>query len=137
MRDWAQAMADPVVQAFFDAWHKRDAEALRATLDDGARFLVNGREAKPDAVLAWAAAEWAAFPDGQFVCDTVGGAGRWVIQWTWTGTHEGEYNGIPGTARKLERKGFTVLHVNKLKVLGGTWKWDVHSFVTQVLGPMV
>lgn len=125
------------MEAFFDAWHKHDAAALRAVMDDGARFLFNGREVGPDYIVAWASKEWPAFPNARFTWNAVGGAGRWVITWTWAGDHEGPYGGIPGTGRHLERSGVAVLHANKVKLLGGTWTWDLHSFVRNVIGPEV
>jgi len=45
------------------------------------------------------------FPDGQYTVDEMLASAEVIMsEWTITGTHEGEFNGIPPTGRKVEYK---------------------------------
>ena len=52
------------------------------------------------------------FPDHHLTIDAMLTDGELVMtEWTTTGTHEGEYNGVPPTGRELELTGMTKTHI--------------------------
>lgn len=63
---------------------------------------VHGREALEGFIRGF----HSAFPDFQLAVDEwIGSDGIAMKEWTMTGTHEGEFNGIPPTGREIESTG--------------------------------
>lgn len=97
---------------YLDAWNARDAHAIVAT------FAVGGTYADPttpaiagDAIGAYAARLWSAFPDLSFdvVSLAEAGAGRVVAEWVMRGTNTGPFMGLPPTGRAISLPGVDVI----------------------------
>jgi steroid delta-isomerase-like uncharacterized protein len=73
------------------------------------------------------------FPDlCHTVDDTIAEGEKVVACWTMTGTHKGEYMGIPATGRKISFEGITVHHIKNGKILDSYTRWDALGLMQQL-----
>jgi len=73
------------------------------------------------------------FPDLKFTVDeTVSEKDRMVVAWTMTGTHRGEFLGIPPTNRKISFSGISIHQIAEGKILESTAQWDVLALMQQL-----
>jgi len=74
-----------------------------------------------------------AFPDWQVVADDLlAGDGLIMKEWTVTGTHEGEYNGVPPTGREIELHGMAKDTIADGKVREGRLYYDSQAVAEQL-----
>lgn len=108
-----------VAQLYFDAWNRRDANAIFAT------FAANGTYTDPTtrgplsgpAIGVYAEALWAAFPDLSFEIVSVSESGNLIsAEWIMRGTNTGSFNGLPPTGRAIELPGADFIRVEGDKI---------------------
>lgn len=131
----ATAATGPGVPAFVAAVHARDAAAARAAISAAFQGKANGRPMDADAQVRLLESFWAGFPDGNFAMEPTGGSGRYVITWTFQGTHGGMYLGVPPTGTPVAFSGYIIAVADKSGVTSLDWKWDTKVFTRAVLGP--
>jgi len=65
------------------------------------------------------------FPDLKLtVDDTVSERDKLVVAWTMTGTHKGEFLGVPATNKKVTFSGITINQIAGGKFIESTVIWD-------------
>jgi steroid delta-isomerase-like uncharacterized protein len=100
------------LQRALEAWNAGDLEGHLELYDDSIKL--HGYSPEPmgkDEVRGFYAGIHQAFDGPQLTFHEVFGAGdRLVIRFTMTGTHRGEFMGIPPTAREVSVDGITILH---------------------------
>jgi steroid delta-isomerase-like uncharacterized protein len=75
----------------------------------------------------------AAFPDLRFtVEDMVAENDKVVAFWVISGTHKGEYRGIPATNKKVSVEGITINHVAGGKIMDSFANWDALGLMQQL-----
>ena len=76
-----------------------------------------------------------ALPDLCFTIeDTVAEGEKFVACWTFSGTHQGEYRGIPATGKKISVEGITIHHIKNGKILDSYTRWDALGLMRQLGG---
>lgn len=110
-------MTKEAFQALVDeTWNCHDAAALamRFAEDGVMRTVATGETARGrDEIRALAEGRLRAFPDWHLdVTDAFGVGGRICAELTLTGTHEGEFQGIPPTHRRIELELCSAFTVN-------------------------
>ena len=113
-----------IAQQYFDAWNKRDAEAIidkfakNGTYQDPVAGLITAQE-----IGAYTKGLWEAFPDLSFTIISQAEAGPGVVaaQWMMSGTNFGSFMGLPPTGRKVSIPGadFIEFTDDKIKSLIG------------------
>jgi len=74
-----------------------------------------------------------ALPDLCFTIeDTVAEGEKVVACWTFSGTHQGEYRGIPATGKKISVEGITIHHIKNGKILDSYTRWDALGLMRQL-----
>jgi predicted ester cyclase len=131
----SDSASGPGVPAFVAAVHARDAAAARATISTAFQGKANGRPMDADAQVRLLESFWTGFPDGNFTMEPTGGSGRYVITWTFQGTHGGMYLGVPPTGTPVAFSGYIIAVADKSGVTSLDWKWDTKVFTRAVLGP--
>jgi len=64
-------------------------------------------------------------PDLKFtVDDTISEKDKLVVAWTITGTHRGEFLGVPPTNKRVSFSGITINQIENGKILESTVIWD-------------
>lgn len=121
-----------IAQRYFDAWNRRDADAIMAT------FAPDGTYSDPTAgsgltgaaIGAYARGLWQAFPDLAFEVVSAGeaGAGQVAAQWLMKGTNKGPFGGLPPTGRSVSLPG-----ADFIRVEGGTIKSVTGYFDSRVV----
>lgn len=98
-----------VAQRYFDAWNRRDPDAIVATFAEGGTYADPGTNGPltGQAIGAYAAGLFAAFPDLAFeiVSAAPAGDGHIAAQWLMTGTNAGPMRGAPPTGRAVTLPG--------------------------------
>ncbi len=90
---------------FYDGFNRHDLDAISACLSEGFVSHFAGTESRA-AFLGFMQGFFEAFPDLHVeVLDVVGESERVAARILATGTHQGEFNGIPATGRSLELEG--------------------------------
>ena len=67
-----------------------------------------------------------AFPDAKITVNrsTIARANRVTVQWTITGTHQGEFLGVAATGKKIKTSGISILTFAKGKIVDYYSMWD-------------
>lgn len=104
-----------VARRYFDAWNRRDPQAIRDTFAEGGTYtdpVVPGGLDPPGAA-GYAEGLFAGFPDLAFAIgrEVVGDDGVVSAEWTMTGTNDGPYRGLPPTGRSVRLPGADVIRV--------------------------
>ena len=104
-----------VAQCYFDAWNRRDAEAIVATFGKGGTYSdpSAGEGLVGEAIAAYAKNMWSAFPDLVFDIRSIGHTEEGIVaaQWLMRGTNTGSFRGLPPTGRAVVLTGADFIHV--------------------------
>ena len=105
-------------QQYFDAWNRRDADAVLATFTAEGTYCdpASGGRLRGEALKGYMAGLWAAFPDLSFEIASKGLAGDNLVaaQWIMRGTNTGSMMGLPPTGKSV-----TVSGADFIRVAGG------------------
>ncbi|MEK6985428.1 MAG: ester cyclase [Candidatus Thermoplasmatota archaeon] len=123
------------IERFVAAIQTKDAAGVRASLASTFTGRANGRPLDLDGQVAILDSFFAGFSDGAFKLEATGGSGRHVITWTFAGTHDGIYLGIPATGKPFALSGYIVAHSSPAGILFLEWKWDTKKFMQTVMDP--
>jgi steroid delta-isomerase-like uncharacterized protein len=73
------------------------------------------------------------FPDLRFtVEDMVSEEDKVVVSWTASGTHKGEFRGIPPTGKKISVQGITINHIANGKIMDSDISLDYLGLMQQL-----
>jgi steroid delta-isomerase-like uncharacterized protein len=128
-------MHEQLMNDYVDLWHgdfsKREVVAESATLSDPG--LPEGEIHGRDAVEAFLRELRTGFPDFHVTIDDHLTSDETVMaEWTATGTHEGEFNGMPPTGREMKLKGMDNLVISDENVLEHRIYYDVQNMLDQL-----
>jgi steroid delta-isomerase-like uncharacterized protein len=109
-----------VVESYFDAWNRRDAEALIATFEEGGTYSdpAAGQGLAGQAIAAYAKSLWSGFPDLAFDIQSAGRTEQGVVaaRWLMRGTNTGSFRGLPPTGRAVALAGVDFIEVKGDKI---------------------
>jgi steroid delta-isomerase-like uncharacterized protein len=107
--------ARQVVARYFEAWNRRDADAIVACFTSDGTYSdpSAGENLRGAAIAAYARGLWAALPDLSFETVSVAddGAGLVSAQWIMHGTNTGSMSGLPPTGRVVKLPGADFINV--------------------------
>jgi steroid delta-isomerase-like uncharacterized protein len=112
-------------QKYFDAWNRRDADAVLATFSADGTYCdpVSGGRLQGGALKGYMQGLWAAFPDLSFEIASKGLAGENLVaaQWIMRGTNSGSMMGLPPTGKSVTVSGADFIRVTggKIKTVDG------------------
>ncbi len=73
------------------------------------------------------------FPDLRFsIEDVVAEEEKLAVSWNFSGTHKGEYMGIPATNTKVSVDGITIHHIVNGKIMDSYVSWDALGMLQQL-----
>ena len=126
-----------IVRRLYDeVWNNRRLEvadeiiaASHAVHDNHLPDSAIGPEAYKRNVTRWVAG----FPDLRFtVEDMVAENDKVVAYWVISGTHKGEYSGIPATNNKISVEGITINHVAAGRIMDSIVNYDALGMMQQL-----
>jgi len=117
-----------VRRLYEEVWNKRKLEVLDDLLSPSHAIQgpnVSGSEIGPEGYKHQVLRFLKAYPDLHWTIeDIVGGNEKIVAAWTFSGTHEGEYMGVPATHKKVSFGGITIHHIANGKIIDSFTNWD-------------
>lgn len=132
--------ASAVAERYFEAWNRRDPEAIAAVFAEGGTYADPN---VPDGIGAEATAQYAGglfagFPDLAFQIESLGVRpdGSVAAQWLMTGTNAGPYQGLPPSGREVRLPGADVITVEGDRVRSVVGYFDT-AVVPRQLGLQV
>jgi steroid delta-isomerase-like uncharacterized protein len=92
-----------------------------------------GETTGPEGVKTFATLLRTAFPDGRFtVEDQIAEGDKVVSRFTTTGTHQGEFVGIPATGKRINITGISIHRVTGGQIQEGWLNWDALGMMQQL-----
>lgn len=124
--------------AMFAAYNAHDPAGVLALLTDDIEWVEpEGHYTGKNEVETSLQALFEAFPDAVWPTESVvllpaADHQTMAVTWTWQGTQEGPYNGLPATGKKVDIDGVTVakLHGTKIKEL--IFYFDTYAYLAQL-----
>jgi steroid delta-isomerase-like uncharacterized protein len=130
--------ARTVVQQFFDTvLNRQDVSASSQILspDHVAHFAGMPAPLDLTGLQDVARGYFAAFPNFHLVTqDVIADGDRVAVRWTWSGTHRGEFMGIPASGREVGGAGMGIYHVVDGRI-EEQWIAEDMNLLVQQIGP--
>jgi steroid delta-isomerase-like uncharacterized protein len=119
-----------------EAWNSHDPQLVAAHCADDYEGENVGEAAPhrgPDGMAASVASYLLAFPDLRFSVDEAIVQDNRVVQvWRAHGTHRGPLMNIPGTGRRIEVRGASMLTYRDGKLYRALYIWDVAGLLREI-----
>ena len=113
---------------YHSVWNERRLEYIDQVISDSHALgdpTVLGRGVGPSAYRRQVERFLTGLPDLKFnVDDTISEGDKLVVYWTITGTHRGEFLGVPPTNKPVAFSGITINLIAEGKILESTVVWD-------------
>ena len=113
---------------YHSIWNERRFEFIPSVIADTHALgdpTVAGGATGPSAYRRQVERFLTGLPDLRFdVHETISEGDRMVVYWTITGTHRGEFLGVPATNRKVSFSGITINQIRNDKIIESTVIWD-------------
>jgi steroid delta-isomerase-like uncharacterized protein len=134
---------DVVRGAVNEVWNKGDLNAVEKYYADDYTFYTEGGGVQrgPASMREWAQTIHGAFPDINYNLDALYAEGDKVAaRYSVTGTHTGDFRGLPPTNKPIKLTGHMILYVRDGKIVQGHGYWDTLGLLQQLgltppLGP--
>jgi steroid delta-isomerase-like uncharacterized protein len=118
------------------AWSSHNTEELLTLFTDDCvyedvTFGVVNRGKKE--LRAFADGVFAGVPDFKIEVTAQFASGRWAsMEWVMSGTHKGDFPGMPATGQRFSARGVTVVELDAGKIRRNADYWDAASVMRQV-----
>jgi len=113
---------------YHSVWNERRLEYIDQVIADTHALgdpTISGRGVGPAAYRRQVERFLTGLPDLRFnVDDTISEGDKLVVYWTITGTHRGEFLGVPPTNKLVAFSGITINEIADGKILESTVIWD-------------
>jgi steroid delta-isomerase-like uncharacterized protein len=94
---------------------------------------VSGSQMGPAAYKQQVTRFMVAFPDLHLeIDDLIAEKDKVVVSWRISGTHKGDFMGIPATAKKISFEGITIIQIASGKILDSYVRWDAFGLMRQL-----
>jgi steroid delta-isomerase-like uncharacterized protein len=126
-----------IVQRLYEeVWNRRKLEVIKEIISPSHALQapnMSGSSIGPEAYKRNVLAFLAGFPDLRWsIEDTIAEKDKVVACWTFSGTHKGDYLGIPATNKKVSVEGITIHNVAGGKIMDSYSNWDVLGMMQQL-----
>ena len=123
-----------IVQRLFnEGLNNRDDTIMLELLSDCVYHMPLVGELRGEAVLQFLDYLFAAFPDAQRAVEEQVADDRTVVtRWTATGTHQGEFMGIPPTGKRVTITGISIHRIASGKIVEEWQQWDSLGVMQQL-----
>ena len=124
----SQAHKELFGRLYHTIWNERRLEFIEHVIADTHAITdptVAGGAVGPSAYRRQVERFLTGLPDLHFeVDDTITEKDKLVVYWTITGTHRGEFLGVPPTNKKVSFSGITINQIRNGKIIESTVIWD-------------
>jgi steroid delta-isomerase-like uncharacterized protein len=127
-----------VRRLYEEVWNKRRVELLDELMSPSHALYapnISGSSIGPEEYKRNVLLFFKAYPDLHWTIeDTIADKDKVVASWTISGTHRGDYMGIPATNKKVSVEGITIHHLIDGKIMDSYTNWDVQGMMKQLGG---
>jgi len=113
---------------YHSIWNERRLEFIPLVIADTHALgdpTVSGRGVGPENYRRQVERFLTGLPDLRFdVHETISEGEKLVVSWTISGTHRGEFLGVPPTNRRVSFNGITINQIRNGKIIESTVIWD-------------
>jgi len=129
----ASAANAELARRFYEELHTGDVTVADEIIADDAAFHMGSATMGLEETKQEAAAIKAAFPDVAWpVEDTLVDGDKVAVRWTFSGTHEGEYAGIPPSGNLVRVSGISILRIEDGEIVEGWIEFDTLALLHQL-----
>jgi steroid delta-isomerase-like uncharacterized protein len=125
-----------VRRLYEEVWNKRKLEVLNELVSPSHALHgpnSSGSAIGPEGYKLRISEFYTGFPDLHWTIeDTVAEKDKVVACWTLSGTHKGDYLGIPATNKRVSFDGMTIHHIANGKIMDSYSTWDALSLMRQL-----
>ena len=125
-----------VRRLYEEVWNKRRTELVDELISPSHALHdpnVSGSAIGPEAYKRQVTHFVTGFPDLRFsIEDTVAENDKLVVAWTISGTHKGEFMGVPATNKKVSMDGITINHIVNGKIMDSYISYDALGMLQQL-----
>jgi steroid delta-isomerase-like uncharacterized protein len=124
-----------LIRQELEAWNNKDLAAFDRLF---ARNYVHNDPSQPEVtnlegMKQFAQGIWAAYPDFNAKLESLVADEDLVVKrYTMTGTHQGEFAGVPPTGNRVSFTGMTMFRIEGGKIVEAWWNYDVMSVLQQI-----
>ena len=127
-----------VRRLYEEVWNKRNLDILNELISPSHGLQgpsISGNSVGPEAYERQVLRLLEGFPDLRWtVVDTIADKDKVVAYWRFSGTHKGNFMGIPPTNKKVSTEGITIHHVADGKIMDSYTNWDMLGLMKQFGG---
>jgi steroid delta-isomerase-like uncharacterized protein len=125
-----------ILRLYEEVWNKRKIELIKEIISPSHALHapnISGSSMGPEAYKRQLLLFVAGYPDLQFTIeDTIAEKDKVVACWTITGTHKGDFMGVPATNKKVSVDGVTIHHLTNGKIMDSYSNWDALGMMQQL-----
>ena len=126
-----------IVRRFYEeVWIKRKLEVVNELISPSHALQgpnIFGSSIGPEAYKRQVSNLIEAYPDLRWIIeDTIAEKDKVVACWTFSGTHKGDYMGVPATNKKVSVSGITIHHITGGKIMDSHTNWDALGMMQQL-----
>lgn len=126
-----------IVRRLYDeVWNERKVEVINEIISPSHALHapnISGSSIGPEAYKRNVLLFLTGYPDLHWTIeDTIAENDKVVACWTISGTHKGDYMGIPATNKKVSVDGITIHHIAHGKIMDSYSNWDVLGMMQQL-----
>jgi len=128
-----------IVRALYEEiWNKRKIELMDVLVSPshalhGPSPQLSGSSIGPEAYKRQIQLFTAGYPDLRFTIeDMISEKEKVATYWTMSGTHRGEFMGIPATNKRISVDGITIHHIANGKIMDSYFSWDMWGMMQQL-----
>jgi len=125
-----------VRRLYEEVWNKRKLEVINEIISPSHGLQapnISGSSIGPAAYRRNVSLFLAGYPDLRLtIQDIIGEKDKVVACWTISGTHKGDYLGIPATNKKVSVDGMTIHHIAGGKIMDSYSNWDALGMMQQL-----
>jgi steroid delta-isomerase-like uncharacterized protein len=125
-----------VRRLYEEVWNKRKLEVVKELISPSHALqgpTIFGSSMGPEAYKRQVLRFLEGYPDLHWTIeDTIAEKDKVVACWTMSGTHEGDFMGVPATNKKVSVDGITIHHIVGGKIMDSNINWDALGMMQQL-----
>jgi steroid delta-isomerase-like uncharacterized protein len=125
-----------VLRLYEEVWNKRKLEVVNELISPSHALQgpnIFGSSIGPEAYKRQVSRFLDGYPDLLWTIeDTIGEKDKVVACWTISGTHKGDFMGVPATNKKVSVDGMTIHHIAGGKIMDSHSNWDTLGMMQQL-----
>ncbi len=125
-----------VRRLYEEVWNKRKLEVVNELISPSHALqgsTIFGSSIGPEAYKRQVSRFLEGYPDLHWAIeDTIAEKDKVVACWTLSGTHKGDFMGVPATNKKVSVGGMTIHHIAGGKIMDSHTNWDALGMMQQL-----